>query len=58
LGLEVGDAAAEGLQDLVEGDVVEVLDQLGVGDREGRDVSGEQLVVVCLCFCTGRLGSS
>ena len=35
-------------QHLVEGEVVEVLDQLGVGLREGRDVAREQLVVVAL----------
>ena len=33
---------------LVEGEVVEDLDQLGIGDLEGRDVAGEQLVVVLL----------
>ena len=34
------------LQYLVEGEVVEYLDQLRVGYREGRDVAGEQLLVV------------
>jgi hypothetical protein len=34
------------LEHFVEGEVVEDLDQLRVGDRQGRDVTGEQLVVV------------
>ena len=46
-GVEVAVAQA-----LVEGEVVEVLDQLRVGDGQRRDVAGEQLVVVLL-----RLGA-
>ena len=34
------------LKDLVEGEVVEVLDQLRVGDGQRRDAAGEQLVMV------------
>ena len=33
---------------LVESEVVEYLDQLGIGDPQGRDVAGKQLIMVLL----------
>jgi hypothetical protein len=42
------------LQHLVEGEVVEDLDQLGVGDLERRDVTGKQFVVIALRSLTDR----
>ena len=50
-GVEVGV-----LEHFVEGEVVEDLDQFGVGDRQGRDVAGEQLVVVLLRGIADRHG--
>ena len=42
------DVHAAVAEDLIEGEVVEDLDQLGVGHRQGGDVIGEQFVVVLL----------
>ena len=42
------DVKAAGAERLVEGEVVEDLDQLRVGDLQRRDVAGEQLVMVLL----------
>jgi hypothetical protein len=58
-GGELDHEAGAGVQivvrkDFVEGEVVEVLDQLGVGDLQGRDVAGEQLVVVLVCGVADR----
>jgi hypothetical protein len=36
-------------QHLVERKVVEVLDQFGIADLQGRDVAREQFVVILLC---------
>ena len=38
---------------LVEGEVVEGLDELGVGHRQGGDVAGKKLVVVLACLFIG-----
>jgi hypothetical protein len=45
-------------KDLVEGEVVEALDELGVGLRERRDPAGEQLVVVAPCGVADGQGCS
>jgi hypothetical protein len=39
---------------LVEGEVVEHLDELGVADRQGRHVTWEQLVVVAFRLLAHR----
>ena len=41
-------------EDFVQGEVVEVLNELRVGLRERRDVTGEQLVVVASCYVASR----
>jgi hypothetical protein len=38
---------------LIEGEVVEDIDQLGIGHRQGGDVAGKQFVMIFLCMFIG-----